>query len=92
MPSSVARGSGGRHDPRMGFVVNLFSILVGLLALPVALVGLVPFFGIANYLALPIAVVGAAIGVLSGHKSGRNFNIFVIVVAVVRLILGGGLL
>lgn len=37
----------------MGFVVNLFSILVGLLALPVALVGLVPFFGIANYLALP---------------------------------------
>jgi hypothetical protein len=37
-------------------------------------------------------VVGAAIGVLSGHKSGRNFNIFVIVVAVVRLILGGGLL
>ncbi len=76
----------------MGFVVNLFSILVGLLALPVALVGLGPFFVFANCLALPIAVVGAAIGVLSGHKSGRNFNIFVIVVAVVRLILGGGLL
>lgn len=76
----------------MGFVVNLFSILVGLVALPVALVGLVPFFGIANYLALPIAVVGAAIGILSGRKTGRNFNIFVMVVAVVRLILGGGLL
>ena len=73
-------------------IVNIVSILVGLVALPVALVGLVPFFGIANYLAIPIAVVGAAIGMLSGHRTGRNFNLFVIIVAVVRLFLGGGLL
>ncbi|GGA35563.1 hypothetical protein [Sphingomonas psychrolutea] len=76
----------------MGMIVNIVSILVGLVALPVALVGLVPFFGIANYLAIPIAVVGAAIGMLSGHRTGRNFNLFVIIVAVVRLFLGGGLL
>lgn len=76
----------------MGMIVNLISFLVGLTALPVALVGLIPFFGIANYLAIPIAVVGAAIGMLSGHRSGRNFNLFVIAVAVVRLVLGGGLL
>lgn len=76
----------------MGMIVNIVSVLVGLVALPVALVGLVPFFGIANYLAIPIAVVGAAIGMLSGHKSGRNFNLFVIIVAVIRLFLGGGLL
>lgn len=75
----------------MGMIVNIVSVLVGLVALPVALVGLVPFFGIANYLAIPIAVVGAAIGMLSGHKTGRNFNLFVIIVAVVRLVLGGGL-
>ncbi|WP_176498078.1 hypothetical protein [Sphingomonas sp. HMP6] len=75
----------------MGMIVNIVSVLVGLVALPVALVGLVPFFGIANYLAIPIAVVGAAIGMLSGHKSGRNFNLFVIIVAVIRLFLGGGL-
>ena len=76
----------------MGMIVNIISFLVGLVALPVALVGLVPFFGLANYLAIPIAVVGAAIGMLSGHKSGRNFNLFVLVVAVIRLFLGGGLL
>lgn len=76
----------------MGMIVNIVSVLLGLVALPVALVGLVPFFGIANYLAIPIAVVGAAIGMLSGHKSGRNFNLFVIIVAVIRLFLGGGLL
>uniref|UniRef100_UPI0035CC23C1 hypothetical protein n=1 Tax=uncultured Sphingomonas sp. TaxID=158754 RepID=UPI0035CC23C1 len=76
----------------MGFIANLISIAVGLIALPVALVGLVPFFGIANYLAIPLAVVGVAIGMLSGHRSGRNFNLFVLVVAVVRLLLGGGLI
>ncbi|TPG55115.1 hypothetical protein [Sphingomonas glacialis] len=76
----------------MGLIVNLISIFVGLVALPVALVGLVPFFGLANYLAIPLAIVGAAIGMLSGYRSGRNFNLFVLVVAVIRLILGGGLL
>ncbi|WP_242138580.1 MULTISPECIES: hypothetical protein [unclassified Sphingomonas] len=76
----------------MGMIVNIISVLVGLAALPVALVGLVPFFGLANYLAIPIAVVGAALGMLSGHKTGRNFNIFVLIVAVIRLMLGGGLL
>lgn len=76
----------------MGLIVNLISILAGLVALPVALVGLVPFFGLANYLAIPIAIVGAAIGMLSGYRSGRNFNLFVLVVAVIRLMLGGGLI
>jgi len=73
-------------------IFNIISVLFGLLALPVALVGLVPFFGIANYLSIPIAVVDAVIGMLSGHKSGRNFNIFVLIVAAIRLMLGGGLL
>ena len=89
---SLAQAIGHRHVRAMGMIVNIISILVGLVALPVALVGLVPFFGLANYLAIPISVVGAAIGVLSGHKMGRNFNLFVIVVAVIRLFLGGGLL
>jgi hypothetical protein len=76
----------------MGLIVNLISIFVGLVALPVALVGLIPFFGLANYLAIPLAVVGTALGMLSGYKSGRNFNLFVLIVAVVRLFLGGGLI
>ncbi|GHH15217.1 hypothetical protein E2E30_00280 [Sphingomonas sp. AAP5] len=76
----------------MGLIVNLISILAGLVALPVALVGLVPFFGLANYLAIPIAIVGAALGMLSGYRSGRNFNLFVLIVAVIRLVLGGGVI
>ena len=76
----------------IGFLINIISILIGLVALPVALVGLIPFFGVANYLAIPIAVVGAAVGLLSGHKMGRNFNILVIIVAVIRLFFGGFIL
>jgi len=76
--------------PRMiGFLVNIVAILIGLVALPIAFIGLV--IGIANYVAIPIALFGALLGLLSGHKTGRNFNILVLIVAVIRLILGHGI-
>ena len=75
----------------IGILVNIISFLIGLVALPIALVGLIPLLGIANYFAIPIAAFGALVGVLSGRKSGRNFNIIVIIIAVIRLFLGGGL-
>jgi len=40
---------------------------------------------------VPIAVVGLALGAMSNRTSGRNLNIVVIVVGVVRLMIGGGL-
>jgi hypothetical protein len=76
----------------IGFLVNIISILIGLIALPIAFVGLIPVLGIANYLAIPIALVGTVVGMVSGHKSGRNFNLVVLIVAVIRLILGHGFL
>lgn len=76
----------------MGFIVNLASLFVGLIALLIALFGLVPFLGAINYIAIPVAIVGAGLGVLSGHRSGRNFSLFVLIVAVIRLFFGGGLI
>jgi len=73
-------------------MLNVLSILVGLVALLFALPGIIPLLGWLNWVAIPIAIVGAAIGILSSHNSGRNFNFFVILVGVVRLFLGGGLL
>lgn len=73
-------------------MLNLFSILVGLISLLLAIIGLVPLLGWLNWLVIPIAIVGTALGALSSHKSGRNLNILVIVVGAVRLFLGGGLL
>ncbi|WP_183984088.1 hypothetical protein [Sphingomonas jinjuensis] len=72
--------------------MNILSILIGLVALVFVIPGLIPLLGVFNYIAIPIAVVGAAAGILSSRTSGRNFNLFVLVVAVIRLSLGGGLI
>lgn len=73
-------------------MLNILSILVGLVALLVGLVGLVPLLGWLNWIALPMAVVGTALGVLSSHQSGRNLNILVLLFGSARLFLGGGIL
>ncbi|MBA3878692.1 MAG: hypothetical protein C0500_03135 [Sphingobium sp.] len=73
-------------------MLNIISILIGLVALPIALVGFIPLLGALNWLSIPIAIVGAVVGMFSRHQSGRNFNIFVIIVGCVRLWLGFGIL
>lgn len=72
-------------------MLNIVSILFGLLAIPFALAGLIPFFNLLNWVAIPIALGGVVIGVLSRRTSGRNLNIVVLVVAFIRLALGGGI-
>jgi hypothetical protein len=71
---------------------NLVSIIIGLVALIFALIAFIPLLGWANWLIIPLAIIGAAIGMVSRGSAGRNLNLFVIVVAVVRLILGHGIL
>ncbi|MBO9621202.1 MAG: hypothetical protein J7500_00675 [Sphingomonas sp.] len=75
-------------------MLNLVSILIGLCALLLALVGIIPFplVPMLNWIAFPIALVGAALGVMSRHSSGRNLNILVMVISGLRLFLTGGLI
>lgn len=75
-------------------MLNLVSILIGLLALPFALVGVIPFpfVPMLNWIAFPIALVGAVIGMLSRSNSGRNLNFIVLLISGVRLFLTGGLI
>jgi hypothetical protein len=73
-------------------MLNLVSVVIGLVALVFAAVAFLPLLGWANWLVVPLAVVGAAIGMMSRGSAGRNLNIFVIIVGVFRLILGGGIL
>lgn len=73
-------------------MLNLASIVVGVGALLWALVAFIPFIGALNWLVLPWAVLGLALGALSSRTSGRNLNLIVIVVATLRLWMGGGLL
>jgi hypothetical protein len=71
---------------------NLVSIIIGFVALIGALVAFIPLLGWANWLIIPLAIIGAAIGMISRGTAGRNLNLFVILVAIVRLSLGGGIL
>ena len=71
---------------------NLVSLLIGALALVLALIAFLPLLGWANWLIIPLAVIGAGIGMVSNSTSGRNLNLFVIVVGIVRLMIGGGIL
>ena len=73
-------------------MLNLVSVVIGLVGLAFAAVAFLPLLGWANWLVIPLAIIGAAIGIMSRGNAGRNLNLFVIVVGVLRLILGGGLL
>src|SRR3546814_13728776 len=81
--------------------MGLISLLWGIVAMIWMIVALIPLLGWGNWFLIPFAAVGAiiaAIGVLftapgnrGRAKTGLALNGLVIVVAVGRLVLGGGL-
>jgi hypothetical protein len=71
---------------------NVVSIIIGIVGLIFAAIAFLPFLGWANWLVIPLAIIGAAIGFMSRGTAGRNLNVFVIIVGVIRLMLGGGIL
>jgi hypothetical protein len=70
---------------------NLVSLIIGFVALVFAVIAFIPLLGWANWLIVPLAIIGAVIGMMSRRTAGRNLNLFVILVGVVRLMLGGGI-
>jgi hypothetical protein len=73
-------------------MLNLVSILIGLVALLLAIPSTIPLLGWGNWIVLPIALLGAGVGALSRSDKGRNFCLIVFALAVVRLMLGGGII
>jgi hypothetical protein len=73
-------------------LLNLVSLIIGAVALVFAAIAFIPLLGWANWLIVPLAVIGAGIGAVSSSNTGRNLNLFVIIVGIVRLMLGGGFL
>lgn len=82
--------------------MGLISVVWGIFAMLWMLLALVPLLGWGNWFLIPFAVVGAIIAALGavfsrpGHrgraKTGLVLNVLVIVVAIVRLHLGGGVI
>ena len=72
-------------------MLNLLSLIVGAVALLLAIPAFIPLLGWLNWFVVPLALLGLGLGVASRSKSGRNLNLIVIVIAILRLMLGGGL-
>lgn len=73
-------------------MLNVLSLLIGLVSGVVAVFGLIPFLGWANWFLLPIAGIGLVLGLISKRKEGQILNLVVIAIALVRLSLGGGII
>jgi hypothetical protein len=71
---------------------NIISLLIGAVALLLVILAFIPLLGWANWIIIPLAVIGLAFGATSDRTSGRNLNIVVIAVGALRLFLGGGIL
>jgi len=72
--------------------MNFLSKTIGIIALIGMIIGLVPLLGIVNYIVIPLAIIGLIIGVFSKNSNGLLLNGIVLLVAVIRLIAGGGIL
>jgi hypothetical protein len=66
-------------------MLNVVSLFIGLISLPLALLAFLPLLGWANWLLLPLPIVGLAIGAVSGGSAGRNLNLVVIAISALRL-------
>ena len=73
-------------------MLNVISILIGLVALLFAIPAFLPILALAYYLIIPLAIIGAVVGMMSSSNTGRNLNLFVILIGVVRLSIGGGII
>jgi hypothetical protein len=72
--------------------MNVRSLIIGLGALTIVLVGFIPLLGWLNWLAIPGAVVALVRGLLSRKTSERHINLVVLALAIIRLVLGGVML
>lgn len=72
-------------------MLNLISILIGIISLAIVIPAQIPLLGWANWIALPLIAIGIVVGQISSSNGGRNFCLVVLLIAAVRLTLGGGI-
>lgn len=72
-------------------MLNIFSFIIGFFTLMLMIPTIIPLTGWINWLLVPIALLGALIGMMSAKNSGRNFCLVVAALGALRLFLGGGI-
>lgn len=86
--SGVAKSRCSMHIRHM---LNALAFVIGLVSLVIVIPAQIPLLGWANWFALPLIVLGIIVGALSSKDGGRNFCLVVLLIAGVRLTLGGGI-
>jgi hypothetical protein len=84
--------------------MGIISLIISILALLGMLGGLIPCLGWTNWFVIPVAFIGLIFGIVGAVKndidpSGKNMSLIgiiisgiVILIASIRLILGGGII
>ena len=81
-----------RCSSHIRHMFNLLAYVIGLLSLVIVIPAQIPLLGWANWIALPFIAIGIVVGAISSSDGGRNFCFVVLIIASVRLFLGGGIL
>ncbi|MDM7324996.1 MAG: hypothetical protein P3W93_008505 [Thermus sp.] len=68
------------------------SVFLAVLALVLLFPALLPLLGWLNWVVMPLALLAAGLGVLSGEDRAFKSGLLVLVVSALRLFLGGGFL
>jgi len=71
-------------------MLNMFSIIIGIIALLFGIVAFIPLLAWGYWLIVPLALVGLLLGFLSDKNTGRNLNLVVVAIGIFRLFIGGG--
>ena len=71
--------------------MNITSKIIGIISFILMAIGLVPLLGIINWIVIPLTLIGILIGAISKKESGMILNGIVLIVAIVRLSIGGGI-
>lgn len=72
-------------------MLNIISLIIGVIALILGVFAFLPILGLAYWIIIPFAMIGLIFGLFSNRKSGRNLNLIVILIGIVRLSLTGGM-
>ncbi|ULR40025.1 hypothetical protein [Thermus sp. NEB1569] len=72
--------------------MRTLSLVLAVVALLLLLPALLPLLGWLNWVVLPLALLAAGLGPLSGEERAFKLGLLLMVVSALRLILGGGFL
>ena len=72
--------------------MRTLSLVLAVVALLLLLPALLPLLGWLNWVVLPLALLAAGLGLLSGEERAFRLGLLLMVVSALRLFLGGGFL